>query len=532
MDLIDGNRVFVFESESEDPNDPGWFACHERPADASEHAVLAAVEPFDVPAPSLGYRHRCQEYRRVGYADSKLSELTSLLCTEPGQDPVERAKALVSIERRLKRSSNFAGTPGDKLDEELQQADDAAERAGFDHEQLTPAQVIDSLRDALAEKDAALSNVRAILDSTQTAHEVASKLAHSRGIELDRLRERVAALIPELREAWRLTPPHEMVLHCPNCGKQHLDIGEFATRVHRKHKCVDSTEGPDTGCGHEWEPFTYATKGVEFTVTQAAFAIGQERDQLRSELAKVQERSNELEDKFKFERESRIQIEEFRRKDMSKACEAVGGGAKTFLEAITIAQGIRAKNARLNAELKAERTTALGLVKRWRAWSSSVQEFAPDDLFAESCAFVDRLESSRIEPPPATKAKGSDVCGTCGGSRMLICSACGGACCDLCGGGGCPCPDCAGKKPLPKPSQPSRPRCQRWKSARCIRPAVARVAVRVDASGARRIRIRIRSRADSCYFSASASEPLSSWTWCASMAKQRRLRTSKPGSTP
>ena len=64
-------------------------------------------------------------------------------------------------------------------------------------------------------------------------------------------------------EAWRSIPPHELELFCPSCGKQHLDIGEFATRVHRKHLCENTPEGPKTGCGHLWVPFQYATKGVD-----------------------------------------------------------------------------------------------------------------------------------------------------------------------------------------------------------------------------------------------------------------------------
>ena len=80
------------------------------------------------------------------------------------------------------------------------------------------------------------------------------------------LSELIYALNPEdvrlLLDAWRETPPHDMVLHCPNCGKQHLDIGEFATRVHRKHLCENTPDGPSTGCGHLWVPFSYATRGV------------------------------------------------------------------------------------------------------------------------------------------------------------------------------------------------------------------------------------------------------------------------------
>ena len=67
-------------------------------------------------------------------------------------------------------------------------------------------------------------------------------------------------------EPWRGVAPVDVVIYCPKCGKQHLDQGEFLTRVHRKHLCEhtpeDSPENPKTGCGHLWVPFEYATRGV------------------------------------------------------------------------------------------------------------------------------------------------------------------------------------------------------------------------------------------------------------------------------
>jgi hypothetical protein len=120
--------------------------------------------------------------------------LTSILCSEEGQDPIERAKALVALSE----------TP--------------------------PAQTSAWLRSKLSDEKLETGLLRSGLDNV-----------------------------------WRSIPPHDMVLHCPNCGKQHLDIGEFATRVHRKHLCENTTEGPSTGCGHLWVPFPYATRGVEQT---------------------------------------------------------------------------------------------------------------------------------------------------------------------------------------------------------------------------------------------------------------------------
>lgn len=76
------------------------------------------------------------------------------------------------------------------------------------------------------------------------------------------LEARVAALEAEAAESWRRKTPVDLVLHCPACGKQHLDVGEFRTRVHRKHLCENTPDGPKTGCGHLWVPHEYATRGV------------------------------------------------------------------------------------------------------------------------------------------------------------------------------------------------------------------------------------------------------------------------------
>lgn len=50
------------------------------------------------------------------------------------------------------------------------------------------------------------------------------------------------------------------ILHCPRCRKQHIDEGEFATRVHRTHRCVDDAAGK--GCGFEWrvEPAVFGVQ--------------------------------------------------------------------------------------------------------------------------------------------------------------------------------------------------------------------------------------------------------------------------------
>lgn len=50
--------------------------------------------------------------------------------------------------------------------------------------------------------------------------------------------------------------PLEMLLWCPNCGARHLDVGEFATKVHHTHACQS--------CGMVWRPAVVPTVGVLF----------------------------------------------------------------------------------------------------------------------------------------------------------------------------------------------------------------------------------------------------------------------------
>ena len=204
---------------------------------------------------------------------AQYAELVAIL----GDDPVERAKEAVDALRLLPLCREQLAMRGDsEVERRLAELSCGTLDMVLEQQKAWLA-TEKSLRAALAEKDAELSKERAeILELTT---------------ECDNLRE-------ALDNAWRSTPPHELVLHCPNCGKQHLDIGEFATRVHRKHLCENTTEGPGTGCGHLWVPHPYATKGVEFPVTQAAFAIGQERDALKAENARLQARADELTQKL------------------------------------------------------------------------------------------------------------------------------------------------------------------------------------------------------------------------------------------
>ena len=47
-----------------------------------------------------------------------------------------------------------------------------------------------------------------------------------------------------------------MLLWCPECGARHIDVGEFATKVHHTHACQH--------CGMVWRPAIVATCGVQF----------------------------------------------------------------------------------------------------------------------------------------------------------------------------------------------------------------------------------------------------------------------------
>lgn len=60
--------------------------------------------------------------------------------------------------------------------------------------------------------------------------------------------------------------PIDMVLHCPNCGAQHIDAVEnsptssWANPPHKSHLCAK--------CKYIWRPADVATNGVKFTKTR------------------------------------------------------------------------------------------------------------------------------------------------------------------------------------------------------------------------------------------------------------------------
>jgi rubredoxin len=51
-----------------------------------------------------------------------------------------------------------------------------------------------------------------------------------------------------------MSEPIPMLLWCPECGDRHIDMGEFATKVHHTHACQS--------CGMVWRPAVVPTVGV------------------------------------------------------------------------------------------------------------------------------------------------------------------------------------------------------------------------------------------------------------------------------
>lgn len=58
--------------------------------------------------------------------------------------------------------------------------------------------------------------------------------------------------------------PIPMVLHCPRCGRQHIDqaTSEWNNPPHRSHAC----QNPDCDC--IWRPADVPTTGVEWVLTK------------------------------------------------------------------------------------------------------------------------------------------------------------------------------------------------------------------------------------------------------------------------
>ena len=64
------------------------------------------------------------------------------------------------------------------------------------------------------------------------------------------------SLIEHIAERMKTSEPVPMLLWCPECGERHIDVGEFATKVHHTHACQS--------CGMVWRPAVAPTVGVQW----------------------------------------------------------------------------------------------------------------------------------------------------------------------------------------------------------------------------------------------------------------------------
>ncbi len=66
---------------------------------------------------------------------------------------------------------------------------------------------------------------------------------------------KAALYFDKIERAAQAAKPIPMILFCPSCGEQHIDEGEWATKLHKTHLCQH--------CECEWRPANVATVGVE-----------------------------------------------------------------------------------------------------------------------------------------------------------------------------------------------------------------------------------------------------------------------------
>lgn len=71
--------------------------------------------------------------------------------------------------------------------------------------------------------------------------------------ELEKVRDALYLALEKLKEK---EAPIPMRIPCPECGKLHIDEGEFATKPHHTHSCQH--------CGLTWRPAVVNTVGVQF----------------------------------------------------------------------------------------------------------------------------------------------------------------------------------------------------------------------------------------------------------------------------
>jgi hypothetical protein len=88
------------------------------------------------------------------------------------------------------------------------------------------------------------------------------------------------------------TTPFRMVMSCPFCCKPHVDRGEWTTKLHKTHLCVDDTEtAPEQGCGTLWRPSEYPTVGVA-TLQDTTYLDDEEEAQYRCRSVQTNDRDH------------------------------------------------------------------------------------------------------------------------------------------------------------------------------------------------------------------------------------------------
>ncbi len=109
----------------------------------------------------------------------------------------------------------------------------------------------------MAELSGRRSHLQIIVSRRKYLQALAAGLQSGKGAEFqvpwpDALMYLSAEII--CRAALKALEPVPVVIHCPKCGKQHIDEGEWATRPHKTHQCQY--------CKFEWRPQDYSTLGV------------------------------------------------------------------------------------------------------------------------------------------------------------------------------------------------------------------------------------------------------------------------------
>lgn len=117
----------------------------------------------------------------------------------------------------------------------------------------------------------ALKQLLAVTDSDKISHEEVLRMANDGDAFWAAIRDARAALSAPAQDA-----PIDMVLHCPACGRQHIDAREYQHGDHtaqNEHAAWEWNNPPHRshlchGCGHIWRPADVPTNGVTAVKTK------------------------------------------------------------------------------------------------------------------------------------------------------------------------------------------------------------------------------------------------------------------------